>query len=140
MEERRRILLAAGKKAVYIFKNGDSALRIGAPHTPFGKIVFQNGCIQMGSGSGIGNHYLINIDFTDFSKLHFVVSTGSYGSSNYLAHHANYSDAYNKWSVKKTIGKNAGKAEYVFDISSYSGIRHLCIYTANMTVYDIWLD
>lgn len=140
MKERRRILIAAGKKPVYIFKNGDSALRMGTLHTSFDKMECKNGCIQIGSGSMISNYYIINIDFTGFSKLHFVVSTGSYGSSNYIAHHSNYTDAYSKWSGKKTIGKNAGKAEYVFDISSYSGKRHLCIYTANMTVYDIWLD
>ena len=140
MDKRRRMLLAAENRAVYIFKYGDSALRIGSPYTPYGSIKFEDGCIEVGSGSALSNNYLINMQFTGFKELHFILSTGDYGSSNYLAHHANYDDTYSKWSGKKTIGKNAAKKEYVFDISSYSGTRHICIYTANMTIYDIWLE
>ena len=139
MRNRRKALLGAENRAFIIFKNEEASLRTGSLYTDYGKIEYSGGYIKIGNGYSMSLNYIINLDFTGFSKLHIVASTGSYGSTC-LAHHSNYSDSYSKWPGKISIAKDTAKREYVFDISSVNGIRHIATHTANLNIYDIWLD
>ena len=138
--KRRRLLLNGEKERFIVFAYGDTGTRIGGwtmPSNPQNWRTFKDGYIQMGTGVGY-SYGGISFNFTDYSELHIVASTGSKGA---LVGYGSYANPYSAGWKGETIDIPAdeAKAEYVLDVSEQTGTQYICFYAGFLCVYDIWL-